>query len=473
MKQEAYRYFCDLCKIPHGSYNEKAISDYLLNFGKELGLDAVQDRALNVLIRKPGSAGRENEAPIILQSHMDMVCEKNDDVKHDFLKDPIIPVLSGDWVKAKGTTLGADNAAGIGIIMAILAAKNLSHPPIEALLTTEEEVGCTGAAKFDTTLLKGKHLITLDAVKEGVLLAGCSGATIINTEMAVEREAFPENFSSYKLMIKGLKGGHSGNDIHKGRGNANVFMAHLLEKLYTDDIRIISIKGGSKMNAIPRECGAVICFDAKVLEKIKSKAARTETELKARFPSDPDLCITLEKTDDSGSVMTRASLRVIIDTVLQTPLAVQSMSPDIPGLVQTSSNPGVIFTDEKRVTLINFLRSSETMDERLVIGKFKLLERNSAVKVIVSDRAPMWEFKPKSPFRDKLAAIFMEVYGKAPVITAVHGGLECAVFAESIPGGEFISFGMEILDAHSPDERMNMPSFNRTCDFLARILEKW
>ncbi|MCL1941637.1 MAG: M20/M25/M40 family metallo-hydrolase, partial [Synergistaceae bacterium] len=283
--ERAYEYFLELLSVPRGSGNEKAASDHLMAFAKSNSLDAVQDSALNVLIRKPGSPGRENETPVILQAHMDIVCEKNEDVAHDFLKDPIIPVIDGEWIGASGTTLGADNGAGISIIMAVLAAVDLSHPPIEAVITTEEETGMGGAGNFDASLLAGKRFINLDSEGEGVLTVSCAGSAKVVMTIPAELEPAPEGSLTYKMKVKGLTGGHSGVDIDKGRANANILMARLLDALDDGTVYVTDIGGGSRANAIPRECTARISFDGAGLDKVKSIVARAETEFKAEYAS--------------------------------------------------------------------------------------------------------------------------------------------------------------------------------------------
>jgi len=485
---EVYNYFCDLCKIPHGSTCEKAISDYLADFAKKNQLEFVQDKWMNVLIRKPGSKGRENEPPVILQAHMDMVCEKNEGVEHDFLKDPIIPVVEGDLVRAKGTTLGADDGFGVALIMTILAANNLSHPPVEALITVEEELGCSGAVNFDVSLLKGKRFINLDGGDEDLFVVGCAGGAVIDIKIPVEYGNAAESCVSYKLMIKGLTGGHSGVDIDKGRGNANILMADLLNKLFDENIHLADINGGSKMNAIPRECSAVICFAESCLERIKLIVSQTEALFKTRYPDDPDLIITLAKTNAAYTVIDRSSLRKMIDIMLKIPSGVLTLSPDMGSvnsdnasgswmrrerLVQTSSNPGIITCGNGTLTLNNFLRSSNFADMELVIEKMKLLAEHSGAAMNLTERFPTWEYKADSPLRDKMISVYRDMYGKDPVVAAVHGGLECSVFAEKMPGADFAAAGgPNIIGAHSPDEQMSLSSLNRIYDFLVRVLKK-
>ena len=466
---EAFAYFLEALKIPRGSGNERAISDYLAAFAKERQLDVVQDEALNVLIRKPGSSGRENEPPLILQAHMDIVCESNEGTEHDFLKDPIIPVIEGDWIRAEGTTLGADDASGLSIIMAVLASNKLSHPPIEAVITTEEETTMGGAVAFDVSLLEGKRFINLDYEDEGIFCVSCASTTAVVMSIPIVYEPAPKGYVTYALMVKGLEGGHSGVDIDKGRANANILMARILNEL-KGKIRLTSIDGGAQNNSITRENKAVISFAGDSLAEIESFVAQTEKNLKAEYPFDEDLTITLSKTE-AKDVMTVDSAQKVIAGILFTPFGVLSMSPHIEGLVQTSNNLGIIETEGDMVKLSSLLRSSSITEQDFVIEKFELLTSVLDVKVKIDKESPPWAFKENSPLRDKMLEVFKEFYGREPQVAAVHAGLECAIFAQKIPDGEFVAYGPDIRYAHSPDEKMSLSSFDRTCGYIARLLE--
>ena len=308
--QEAYTYFTKLLKIPRCSDNEQAVSDYLVSFGQEHGLEVIQDSALNVLIRKPGSEGREKEPPVILQAHMDMVCQKTSDVEHDFLKDPIIPIIDGDWIKADRTTLGADDGSGLSIIMAILASDELSHPPIEAIITTDEEVGMVGAKAFDASVLTGNRFINLDSEMEGIFTVSSASSVYVQIPIPIETETAPEDFAAYKLTVKGLTGGHSGVDIDKGRANANILAAGVLNSL--ENIRLASITGGSARNAIPRDCEVIILLDESNVAQIEEIVQQREADYIGVYLSDVDLTITLKKTDEINMVMSSDSQERVI-----------------------------------------------------------------------------------------------------------------------------------------------------------------
>jgi dipeptidase D len=400
---------------------------------------------------------------------MDMVCEKNEGVKHDFLMDPITLIINDDWVKAAGTTLGADNAGGLALILAVLAL-NLSHPPIEAIFTVVEETTMRGASMFDVSRLSGKRLINLDSETEGVFTASSASASDIRVSIPVEYETAPEGFAAYELLVRGLTGGHSGIDINKGRANANVLAARLLSRL--EKTRAASIDGGSQKNAIPRECTAVIFFDRSCLTQNITAVEQMQAELRAEYPLEEGLTLTLRQTETSRNVMSFDSQQTVISGILLTPDGVQSMSPFIEGLVQTSNNIGVVKTDGKTVRLTTFFRSADIAGQNLGIKKLKWSAEALGADVEVVDQSPPWEYRENSPLRDAMSAAFKEFYGKDPAVSAIHAGLECAVFAQKMPEGDFISIGMDITGAHSPDEKMSISSFDRTGGFLIKVLEK-
>jgi dipeptidase D len=470
--KSAYGHLLELLKVPCCSHSERAVSDYLVEFAKGNGLEVMQDESLNVLIRKPGSKGRENEPPVILQAHMDMVCEKNGGVTHDFLKDPIRPVVDGDWLKADGTTLGADNGAGVAMIMAVLESKNLSHPPVEAVITTREETDMGGAAAFDVSLLKGRRFINVDSEEERAFTVSSASTNDVTYTIPVKYEAVPSGTAAYTLKISGLTGGHSGVDIDKNRANANVLMGRLLERLLALNCQLSTINGGTAKNAIPRESMAVVVFAEDNLNAVTSAVKEAESNFKAAFQSDSGLKITLDKAQTPNSVMTAASASAVTDGITLIPNGVQSMSEHIKGLVQTSNNLGIVTTEGNAVTLLNMPRSSNLKEQDELLKKMEKLALDIGAQYTLGGQSPLWEYKEDSPLRDKMAEIYKEVFGKEVEIIAIHAGLECGMFALAMPDCEFISIGPDIFDAHSPDERLNIPSFNRMCDFLVKLLEQ-
>ena len=471
-----FEFFEAVSLIPRTSGNERAISDYLAEFGRSLGLEVFQDDALNVLIRKNGTEGREHEPPVILQAHMDMVGEKNIDSRHDFLTDPLKLIVQGDRVTADGTTLGADNAAGLAYIMAVLASADISHPPIEALITTDEEEGMSGAFFFDVSLLNGRRFINLDSEDEGVFTVSSAASADVDIILPVEISDLPDGFVSYILMVKGLTGGHSGTDIDKGLANANVLMGQLLRELGGANsaggagAAVSSINGGSLRNAIPRENAAVISFTEQNLQTVQSIISQAEAAFKSAYPNDANLEISLTLTQTPSGVLSGSSLQRLLNCIELTPNGVLSMSPDIEGLVQTSNNLGVITTSANMVTMLNFPRSSSVGEMEQTLNRLRSLAASVGAEALVYNENPAWPFMPDSPLRDTMAEVYTALYGTEPIIEAVHAGLECSVFAEKMPDGEFISIGPDIRAAHSPDEWMSLSSFNRVYEYLVRLL---
>ncbi|MDR2712750.1 MAG: beta-Ala-His dipeptidase [Clostridiales bacterium] len=480
-EDKALEYFYEISKIPRGSDNEQAISDYLVAFAKENGLPAVQDEARNVLITKPGSVGREDEPPVILQAHMDMVCEKNADSNHDFLTDPIIPIIEGDWIRADGgTTLGADNGGGLAMILAVLAADDLSHPPLEVVITANEDGGeGPGVYAFNIAQLKGKRMINLDSEVDGVLTISCTGNAFHQAIIREDYEATPTGSVAYQLTVKGLIGGHSAVDIDKGRANAIILMAAVLDALDDGTIYLTRIDGGTAENAIPRECLAVISFAESNLEKIRSVISQAETKLNTDYPNE-NIRLTLEKADTPQHIVSRDTLRKVVDVILTTPNGVQAMSGDFEGIVQTSSSMGIIFTyydpsggkGKVDIGVNKLIRSFAKEGMTTLLTEMNQKAQAAGVFQNNTDLGDPWEPKEDSPLRDKMAAVYTDIFGKAPIIAGIHGGLECAFFAEKIPDCDILAIGPTIENAHSPSERMSLSSFKKTCIYLVNVLEK-
>ncbi|MCL1893258.1 MAG: aminoacyl-histidine dipeptidase [Holophagaceae bacterium] len=470
--EKAYEYFIELSAIPRGSGNMLAISDYLTAFGRERGLLTIQDEALNVFIKKTGSVGRGGEAPIILQGHMDMVCQKNSGIDHDFLRDPIVPWIDGDWIKAHGTTLGADNGGGLAIILAVLDSDNLSHPPIEVVITTDEETTMNGALSFDTSLLSGNRIINLDEEDEGIFVVSCAGGASAGITIPIQTLAMPNGLVTYELNVKGLIGGHSGVDINSGRANANLLIARLINAIANSGIFVASIDGGTARNAITRECTAVLSFPEGSYEAIQAVISAEEATIKSEFPIEIGLMVTWTKTSDAQTAINPDSLQRVLDCILGLPNGMLAMSPDIAGLVQTSSNLGIIETGSNEVMLTCMPRSSVPAELAETIETMKNLAELLGGKLDISDAFPAWPYKANSPLRDALIDFYKGLYGVDPMLGATHGGLECGVFAEKMPHADIISIGPTVFDAHSPDERMSLSSFNRTCGFVIEILKK-
>lgn len=470
-----FRYFEEISKIPRGSGNEKAISDYLVKFGKDRGLEVTQDAALNVIIKKHGTQGYENSPTVIIQGHMDMVCEKNKTKIHDFLKDPIELRVEGDMLYASDTTLGADDGIAVAYALALLDSKDTAHPPLEVLITTEEEVGLVGASALDAGCLKGRLLINLDAEDEGELTAGCAGGIRVRETLPIVWESVGKNLVPYKISITGLMGGHSGGEIHRGRGNSNKLMGRILHMLSLDmEYSINEINGGLKMNAIPREADAVILInpsDSEKFEKIVNEYYKVfKNELRV---SDPGLLIKVEKLNGCiGKAFSKETARKAVASLILTPSGVQTMSMDIEGLVESSTNLGVVTTAESHVTFESAVRSSIRSLKYNIVNQVKVICDVCGAEFSSNADYPEWEYNPSSALRDMCNRIYNEKYGKDLKIKVVHGGIECGLFKEKMPDADMVSFGPDMCDIHTPNEHISISSILRTWDYLLAILKE-
>lgn len=472
---DVLRYFEEISAIPRAPRNEHAITDYLLKFAEERGLSAVRDDILNVIIKKPGSKEGKNSPPLILQGHTDMVCEKNNDTEHDFLKDPIKLVLNGDILSADGTTLGADNGVACAIMLALLDDDNISHPPLECVFTSQEEIGLIGATHLDFSTLEAKAMINLDSGTEHQFTVGCAGGIKAIAKLPLVREAMPQGFVCRTVTIKGLLGGHSGNDIHLQRGNANIMMARTLSSLEQDfGIRIVTIKGGAQDNAIPRECVATIALnpadEAEVSVRLQGFLAQFQSDLRL---SDPGIVLTMEECSKPCSdVFTKDCASKLLTLVLLCPAGVLAMSLDIKGLVETSCNTAVIRTLDSSLEMAFMARSSVEASRDFVVDKIRMLCRQLGAEVSVSAGYPGWKYAPKSRLRDTAIEVYRNTYGREPLVEAKHSGLEGGIFVSNIPDLDCISMGSDLFALHSPDEHMSISSLDRTYTLLKAILAK-
>lgn len=466
------RFFEDICKIPHGSGNEQAISDYLMDFARARGLDCYQDEALNVWIVKEATPDCAHKPAILLQGHMDMVCEKNADVQHDFLTDPIVPIIDGDWMRAKGTTLGGDDGIAVAIIMAILDDPTISHPRLECLITTGEETRMEGAGRFDYSRVTARRLINLDSEDEGVATASCAGGMDLSFVHQVDWVACPAR--PMKIMVKGLAGGHSGADIHLCRGNANRIMGRLLAMLYEKaPFQLVSISGGNKRNAIPREAVAEIFVeDTKAATALLlEEEAKLKKELSA---ADAGFKLLIGKGTASERMMTYKDTSTVINLLTLLPDGVVAMSPYVEGFVRTSSNTGVVTTDAHSVCVSVMARSSSDSEMDALYRTFARMGKALNVEMIMEDRHAGWDFDPDS----KLATDFVQVYKATfgedsnPVVNAIHAGLECGIIVSALNGDcDAISIGPTLKDIHTPDEALYLPSCERLWTLLLNLLK--
>ncbi|MDF2673765.1 MAG: aminoacyl-histidine dipeptidase [Clostridiales bacterium] len=463
-------FFEELTKIPHGSGNEKKISNYLVNFAKERNLEVIQDDDLNVIIKKPAAKGYENGSPVIIQGHMDMVCEKNKDVKHDFDKDPLKLRIDGDYVYASGTTLGADNGIAIAYGLALLDSHDLKHPAIELLITTGEETGMYGAIALDPKHLKGKILLNIDAEEEGVFLVSCAGGVTNYVNLKTEWEN--TNGEALRLEIKGLKGGHSGMEIIKQRGNANKLMGRLLNVISKEvDFYICHISGGAKNNAIPRESEAIITVKAEDIKKVEEASSQLlkifKNELKVQ---DSDVNIIVEKAE-ADKQLTKNITKKITSYLVLAPNGIQTMSEDIKGLVESSLNLGVIVFDENKISFISAIRSSVKTLKGEIMDRIDTLANLIEAEVINNSNYPEWQYDPDSKIRNLCVDTYKEVTGDEPKVDAIHAGLECGLLKEKMPDVDMISFGPNLYDVHTPFEHMSILSVMNVWKFLKKLLE--
>jgi dipeptidase D len=470
-----FHYFEEISNIPRGSGNEKGISDYLVKFAVEKNLEVIQDEALNVIIKKPATKGYENAPGVILQGHMDMVCEKNKNTKHDFEKDPLALRIIDDMIYATDTTLGADNGIAIAYSLAVLASDNIEHPAVEVLITVEEEVGLNGAAVVEGKNLNGKYLLNMDSEEEGKLLVSCSGGARTTESIKIEWADTKSGLLSYAVSISGLKGGHSGMEIHKERGNANKLMGRVLNDLNSCiEFHLKEINGGSKMNAIPREADAVILVSPDAVSTLEAKIAQWNKILKAELrAADPDVNLSLEKIEyNYAEVFSKDTKDKALAALILIPNGVQSMSMNIAGLVESSTNLGVVTTSNSEISFESAARSSVRSLKNQIISVGKKIAEFTGGTFEVSSDYPEWEYNPDSNLRKILIDVYERNYGKTPEIVAIHAGVECGLFSEKLPGLDMISFGPDTFDVHTPDEHVSISSTQRTWDFLLSILKE-
>lgn len=468
-----FKYFEEICGIPHGSGNTKQISDYCVLFAKEHGLRYIQDRSNNVIIFKGGSAGYEQCAPVIIQGHMDMVCEKTADCQIDFEKDGLVLRVDDGIISAEGTTLGGDDGIAVAFALAILASDDIPHPPLEIVLTTDEEIGMLGAADLDYTPLKSRMMMNLDSEEEGILLVSCAGGVRADCRLPISYEKADGTLAVIK--IRGLTGGHSGGEIDKERANANVLLGRILYELgKTVPYALLSVSGGLKDNAIPREASAKLAVPtADVLAASKVVENYREIFVKEYRGPDPELDLTISyEGEGQFQAMDNDSKKRVIAGLYNLPGGIQRMSVDIPGLVQTSLNMGVLQTLEGEVKMGFAVRSSVGTEKDEVVSRLTNLAEMLGGTVKCSGDYPAWEYKQDSKLRDLMVEIFEEQYGHKPEVQAIHAGLECGMFAGKLQGLDCISFGPDMKDIHTPNERMDIASVQRTWNYILEILRR-
>ncbi|MCF8227070.1 MAG: aminoacyl-histidine dipeptidase [Bacteroidales bacterium] len=471
---EIWKNFYALTRIPRPSKKEAEIIAYIKKFGEDLGLETLVDEVGNVIIKKPATPGMENRKTVVLQGHLDMVPQKNSDKEFDFEKDPIESMVDGDWVTANGTTLGADNGIGVAAAMAVLQSENLKHGPVEALFTIDEETGMTGAFGLKPGLLDGNILINMDSEDEGEMYVGCAGGIDVNAEKSYGEIDAPSGMTAYKVVIKGLKGGHSGIDIPHGRANANKILFRFLMQAETDfNIHIAEAAGGDLRNAIPRESHAVVLVPSELTGKFEDFVDNYNNIYRNEFAeTEPDLNFSCSKTDVPGKVADKTDQYRMIRAVFATPHGVLRMSTSMPGLVETSNNLAVVELKSGKFAARCLTRSSvDTAKEATawqIAGIYHLIDAN----VTLEGAYPGWKPNMDSPILKKSLDVYNNKFGKVPEIKAIHAGLECGLLGGVYPKLDMISFGPTIRFPHSPDEKVNIETVDKFWKFLVALLEE-
>lgn len=470
--QRVFQFFESICRIPHGSGNVSALVDYCVQFAEEQGLSWTRDSSNNLVIRKSGSIGYENSDVLILQGHTDMVCEKDTGVEFDFEKDSIVPFVDGDWIRANGTTLGGDNGIAIAMCLALLEDNSLEHPPLEVLFTSDEEVGMLGAFAFDCRNLSGHKLINLDSEREGVLMCSCAGGANVHSIVPIQRES--KSLPQITLEISGLKSGHSGVEIDKGRANANVLMTRVLNAIAEKtSCQLAELNGGTRETAIAPKSKAILFVPANEIDMVLHIAASIGESLKKEYAStEPDLTVATEvRPEKEALILTVPCTKRVVQLLLALPDGVQAMSMDMLGLVQTSVNFGVLELHEQELFLSHSVRSSMTTQKKWVLDRVKAAVTLAGGDTDISGNYPGWAYNPSSVVKDTIVNAYRSLFGVDAKIDAVHAGIECGLFADSIEDLDCVSIGPDMEDVHTSRERLSISSVQRTYMLLKKVLK--
>ncbi len=466
--EKVFAYFEKICSIPHGSGNTKPISDYLVSFARERGLRYIQDALNNVIIFAPATAGYEDKPAVILQGHMDMVCEQDENCKLDMAHDGLEVTHDAEYVFAKGTTLGGDDGIAVAYALAILDDETVAHPALEVVITVDEETGMFGAAGIDLSMLKGRTLINIDSEDEGIFTVSCAGGARGTISLPLSRRAVYG--PCVKLVVDGLQGGHSGVEIHQNRANASKIMGHLLARIQKlMPVCITGLSGGSKDNAIPRSCQATLVAMGSHIERINDVCAQLQKEVRQNF-QEPDAVIYGDDVDALGgnALSTEDSARVI-RLLCEVPNGVQAWSADIEGLVQTSLNLGVAdLADDLRLTFS--VRSSVNHEKRALLDRLRAIAEDFGAEYSEVGDYPAWEYRKESILRDTMVAVYKNMFHCEPQVVAIHAGLECGILSDKLPGLDCVSIGPQMHDIHTSRERLSIASTERTWCFLLEVL---
>lgn len=466
-----FLFFEEICKIPHGSRNTKAISDYLVRFAQERGLAYCQDELNNVIIKKPGTPGYEEHPPVILQGHMDMVCEKEPDCPINFETDGLDLTHDGENLFARGTTLGGDDGIAVAYSLALLDATDIPHPPLEVIVTVDEEIGMLGAADIDLSDLQGRTLVNLDSEDEGVLTVSCAGGATAFIDLPVARRTVYG--PCVLLEVDGLQGGHSGVEIHKNRANANKVMGELLCRIQEKmPVCIVSLSGGAKDNAIPRSCRVNLVAMGLELDAISEMAAGLQAEARGQY-DDPELVISVKAVEALGGMaMSTDDSKKVAELLRAVPNGVQAMSADIDGLVQTSLNLGIAKVEGDALHLTFSVRSSVNEEKEVLLTQLRTIAGDFGGSYGQMGEYPAWEYRKDSPLRETMVAVYREMFGREPQVVAIHAGLECGLLGDKLPGLDCVSFGPQMQDIHTSREKLNIASTARMWDYLLEILKR-
>ncbi|MCA6222873.1 beta-Ala-His dipeptidase [Photorhabdus antumapuensis] len=471
--QPLWDIFAKICSIPHPSYHEEALAIHIVQWAQEKELYVERDQVGNILIKKPASKGLENRKSVVLQAHLDMVPQKNNDTVHDFTKDPIRPYIDGEWVTAQGTTLGADNGIGLASALAVLADDNVKHGPLEVLLTMTEEAGMDGAFGLQPNWLQADILINTDSEEEGEIYMGCAGGVDFTTTLALTREAVPANYKTLKLIIKGLKGGHSGCDIHLGLGNANKLLARFLAA-HTQELglKLLDFQGGTLRNAIPREGHVIVAIPADKAAQLIQLKDNYLGILKNEYAIvEKNLTVLLEEAETDIQALTDDCQNRFISLLNSTPNGVIRMSDVIKGVVETSLNVGVVAMEQDKVNIICLIRSLIDSGKSYVIGMLSSLAKLSNAEISAKGDYPGWQPDANSPVMHLVQETYQQLFDKTPNIMVIHAGLECGLFKKPYPDMDMVSIGPTITGAHSPDEQVHIKSVGQYWQLLTAILK--
>ena len=473
--KRVFEIFAEICKVPRPSKHEEKISRWLQDFAATHGIECVADEAMNVIMRVPATPGYEDHESVVLQAHMDMVCEKNGDVEHDFLKDPIETYVDGEWLKAKGTTLGADNGIGIAMALAAITDQELSHPAIECLFTVDEETGLTGAMKLQDGVLKSQRLINLDSEDDGQIFIGCAGGIDTLAKMHYEPMPIPnsQQVLAVRLSVSGLMGGHSGDDINKGRANANQLIVWFLARVWPQtEIQLASINGGNLRNAIAREAEAVICIPMNYKEQIRIEWNHYVAQMEGVFGEvEKEMRLELETCDMPESFIPSDKAYRLIMALCECPHGMIAMSQEMPGLVETSTNLASVKMKDGYLEINTSQRSSKEASKHHLKWAVEQALSMACDEVTHGDGYPGWAPNPKSALLESVQKAYKELFKSEPKVLAIHAGLECGLFLEKYPYLDMVSIGPQMYGVHSPQERLSIPSTERCYKWLCQTLK--